>query len=225
MIHVDKNRILVERLCKHIDPLLDQIVLVGGCAVSFLITDSAQLLIRPTDDVDLATEITTLPDYYRFTDQLKNLGFSEDSEMTCRWWNAELCLDVMPLDESVLGFTNSWYPQTFKTAITVELQNGKKLKHINAPTFIATKIESFLNRGGNDFAHHDIEDIITVFNGREELPSEILNADQELKDYLQDKLGAFLEITAFTDLVPGHLRPNQNRAEIVMGRMLKVTGF
>lgn len=225
MIPVDKNRILVERLCKHIEPLLDQILLVGGCAVGFLITDEAQLLIRTTDDVDLATEITTLPDYYKFTGQLKELGFSEDLEMTCRWWKAELCLDIIPLADSVLGFTNSWYPQAFKTAIIVDLQNGKRLRHIDAPTFIATKIESFLNRGGNDFAHHDIEDIITVFNGREELPVEISNADQELKDYIEDKIGAFLEIAAFTDLIPGHLRPNDNRANIVMSRLIKVTGL
>jgi predicted nucleotidyltransferase len=225
MIPFDKNRTLVERLCENIEPLFNQIVLVGGSAVEFLITDEAQLLTRLTDDVDLATEITTLPDYYKFTDQLRELGFSEDTEMTCRWWKSELCLDVMPLNDSILGFTNSWYPQAFKTAITVELQNGKKLKHIDAPTFIATKIESFLSRGGNDFAHHDIEDFITVFNGRAELPNEISNADQELKDFIEDKLGAFLEISAFTDLIPGHLRPNENRTEIVMRRLLKVSGF
>jgi hypothetical protein len=224
MIPVDKNRILVERLCNHIEPLLDQIVLVGGCAVGFLITDEAQLPIRSTDDVDLATEITTLPDYYKFTDQLKGLGFSEDTEMTCRWWKAELCLDVMPLNDSVLGFTNSWYPQAFKTAISVQLQNGKTLKHINASTFIATKIESFLHRGGDDFAHHDIEDIITVINGRQELPNEISNADQDLKDFIIDKMGAFLEIAAFTDLIPGHLRPNENRSEIVIERIRNITG-
>jgi predicted nucleotidyltransferase len=224
MIPVDKNRILVERLCTHIEPLLDQIVLVGGCAVGFLITDRAQLLTRSTDDVDLATEITTLPDYYRFAEQLKGLGFSEDAEMTCRWRKKELCLDIIPLKETVLGFTNSWYPLAIKTAISVELPNGKKLKHIDAPTFIATKIESFLSRGADNFMHQDIEDIITVFNGREELPNEIEKSDHELKDYIQDKIGTFLEIATFTDLIPGHLRPNENRAEIVFRRLSKVSG-
>lgn len=226
MIPVNKNRILVERLSTHIVPLLDQIVLVGGCAVGFLITDEAQLLIRPTDDVDLATEITTLPDYYKFTDQLKALGFSEDTEtgMTCRWRKDELCLDVIPLDESVLGFSNTWYSQVFKTATAIQLPNGSILKHIDAPTFIATKIESFLNRGGDDFAHHDIEDIINVINGRIELIAEVSIADQELKDFLSDQLGVFMEIAAFNDLIPGHIRPNENRAEIVFERLRKIIG-
>jgi predicted nucleotidyltransferase len=226
MIPTNKNQVLVERLCTHIAPLLDQVVLVGGCAVGFLITDEAQLLIRETDDIDLATEITTLPDYYKFTDQLKHLGFSEDTTtgLTCRWRKAELCLDVMPLSENVLGFTNTWYPLAFKTAVSIPLQNGQSLKHINAATFIATKIEAFLHRGGNDFAHHDIEDIISVINGRAELAEEIAKSDLELQDYLIDKLGAFIEISAFNDLIPGHLRPNENRTEIVFKRLRNITG-
>lgn len=226
MIPIDKNRILVEQLCKHIEPLLDQIVLVGGCAVGFLITDQAQLLIRPTDDVDLATEIATLPDYYKFTDQLKNFGFSEDTEtgVICRWRKAELCLDVMPIADVGFGSVNTWFQLAIKTATTFELSNGKALKHIDAPTFIATKIESFLNRGGDDFIHHDIEDIITVVNGRSELPDEMPKADQELQEYVMDKLGAFMEMSAFTDLIPSHIRPNESRAEIVFERLRKIAG-
>jgi hypothetical protein len=226
MIPVDKNRILVERLCAHIEPLLDQIVLVGGCAVGFLITDSAQLLPRETDDVDLATEITTLGDYHQFAGRLKELGFSEDTEtgVICRWRKDELCLDAMPMKEVGFGSVNSWFPLAIKTSVTVNLPSGGILKHIDAPTFIATKIESFLNRGGDDFAHHDIEDIINVINGRIELIGEVGKADHELKDFLSDKLGAFMEISAFTDLIPSHIRPNESRAEIVFERLRKITG-
>lgn len=226
MIPVDKNRILVERLCKHIEPLLDQIVLVGGCAVGFLITDSAQLLPRETDYVNLTTEITTLGDYHQFAARLKVLGFSEDIEtgVICRWRKDELCLDAMPMTDVGFGSVNSWFPLAIKTAIAVSLPSGGTLKHIDAPTFIASKIESFLNRGGDDFAHHDIEDIVSVVNGREELADEIEKTDRELQDFLSDKLGAFLEISAFTDLIPGHIRPNESRSEIVFERLRKITG-
>jgi predicted nucleotidyltransferase len=226
MIPVDKNRILVERLCTHIEPLLNQIVLVGGCAVGFLITDSAQLLPRETDDVDLATEITTLGDYHEFSNRLKELGFSEDTEtgVICRWRKAELRLDAMPMKEVGFGSVNSWFPMAIKTATAISLPNGSKLKHINAPTFIATKIESFLDRGDNNFQHYDIEDIINVINGREEVIDELAKADQELRDFTSDKLGAFLEINAFTDLIPSHIRPNESRAEIVFERLRKITG-
>jgi predicted nucleotidyltransferase len=225
MIPVDKNRILVERLCTHIEPLLDQIVLVGGCAVGFLITDSAQLLPRETDDVDIATEIMTLGEYHKFSDRLKELGFSEDTDtgVICRWRKAELRLDAMPMKEVGFGSVNSWFPLAIRTAVAVNLPNGKTLRHINAPTFIATKIESFLNRGSNDFVHHDIEDIINVINGREEIVGEFSKADQELREFIIDKLGAFLEINAFTDLIPSHIKPNESRADIVFQRLRKIT--
>lgn len=225
MIPINKNQILVERLCAHIEPLLDKVVLVGGCAVGFLITDTAQLLIRETNDVDLATEIMTQPDYYAFGEDLRKLGFAEDVEsgVICRWLKDELRLDIMPLDANVLGFTNSWYPNAFKTAVSVNLPNGKILKHIDGPTFIATKLEAFLHRGGGDFSHHDIEDIITVINGRSELLKEIQHADIELKTYLEEELGTFLELTAFTNYIPGHLRPNQNRTETVIERLRRIT--
>ena len=224
MIPTDQNYILVDRMCAHIAPLLDDVVLVGGCTVGLLITDSLQMNIRVTDDVDLATEIMTLPNYYVFGERLRALGFSEDAEITCRWRKDELQLDVMPMSDNVLGFTNSWYPHAFKTAISIALPNGGNLRHINAPTFIATKIEAFLHRSHGDFSHHDMEDIITLVNGRIELADEIKASDPELKDYVQEELETFFGMSAFSDMIPGHLRPNENRTEIVMGRLRKIIG-
>ena len=38
---------------------------------------------------------------------------------------------------------------------------------VTAPYFMATKIEAFYGRGGDDFlGSHDMEDIITVIDGR-----------------------------------------------------------
>ena len=209
-------------MCAQIAPLLNEIVLVGGCTVGLLITDPVQMNIRATDDVDVATEIMTLPNYYVFGDKLRALGFSEDKEITCRWRKDELQLDVMPMNENVLGFTNSWYPQAFKTALSIALPNGGNIRHINAPTFIATKIEAFLNRSQGDFLHHDMEDIITVVNGRIELADEVHASDQELRNYVQEELETFLGMPAFSDMIPGHLRPNENRTEIVMDRLRKI---
>jgi hypothetical protein len=226
MIQIDKNRILVERLCEQIEPLLDQVILVGGCAVGFLITDTAQLLPRPTDDVDLTTEITTLGNYHQFSNRLKDLGFKEDQEtgVVCRWRKSELILDAMPMQEIGFGSVNSWFPHAVKTAMSMDLPNGNRLRHINAPTFIATKIESFLNRGAENFDHHDIEDIINVVNGRIELSAEITAAQDELKEYLIENLETFLGTPAFTNMIPGHLRPHENRSETVIERLRKITG-
>jgi len=47
------------------------------------------------------------------------------------------------------------------------LLSGRIISLIAAPVFIATKLEAFHDRGGGDFlASHDLEDIVTVVDGR-----------------------------------------------------------
>lgn len=76
-------------------------------------------------------------------------------------------LDVMPLDEKVLGFTNIWYRPAINTVEEHEILPGMTIKVISAPYFCATKLEAFKGRGAGDYlASHDLEDIITVIDGR-----------------------------------------------------------
>jgi hypothetical protein len=59
----------------------------------------------------------------------------------------DLVLDVMPLDEKILGFTNRWYPYAIETAWAVILEEGLEIRVISAPAFLATKWEAFGSRG------------------------------------------------------------------------------
>lgn len=59
-------------------PLKDEMVFLGGCATGLLITDSAAPAVRPTIDVDVITEVTSLGDYYKLSDKLRQRGFAED---------------------------------------------------------------------------------------------------------------------------------------------------
>jgi len=94
-------------------PMLDELTLVGGSAVGLLITYPAADPPRPTLDLDFVVRAATLAHYDAFGARLRAAGFTQwpaqPGDPLCRWRSGELVLDVMPLDESVLGFSNRWY--------------------------------------------------------------------------------------------------------------------
>ena len=53
--------------------------LVGGCATGLLLTDPAASPVRATIDVDVLVEVATLVEYHRLSEQLRQLGFVEDT--------------------------------------------------------------------------------------------------------------------------------------------------
>lgn len=110
-------------------PLLDELVFVGGSVAGLLITDEAAGEPRPTLDVDVVAEITSYPEYAAFGDRLRCLGFAEDTSdgaPLCRWVHQGTILDVMPLDEKILGFSNRWYSAAMQAATTRHLADGPR---------------------------------------------------------------------------------------------------
>jgi hypothetical protein len=102
--------------------VLPEIVFVGGCTTGLLITDPAASPVRVTDDVDVIVEVASYAEYARFSKRLRNLGFSEDSSAgapICRWLIDHMKLDVMPTDETILGFSNRWYKPAIESAAIV----------------------------------------------------------------------------------------------------------
>jgi len=76
----------------------------------------------------------------------------------------------MPTDESILDFSNRWYPDAILHATEMTLSAGLVIKRVTAPYFITTKIEAFKGRGNCDFlTGHDFEDMMIIIDGREEL--------------------------------------------------------
>lgn len=226
----DPNVARVELVARALGEAWQEFVLVGGCAAGLLITDQARPPVRATIDVDLAVEVATKADYYNNVhDQLVRLGFKETGDVVCRWRCGELIVDVMPTEQNILGFANRWYGPAVRTAATVELPSGAKIKIITAPLFVATKLEAFFGRGQGDFVQsHDIEDIVNVVDGRAEWVDETAAADEELRAYLRDELESLLLTADFLDAIPGHLRPDaasQARREIIIQRLRAVAGL
>jgi hypothetical protein len=86
------------------------------------------------------------------------------------------------------------------------LPGGGQIKLISAPVFIATKLEAFRDRGQGDYlASHDLEDIVTVIDGRPDIVAEIKSAPSAVGVYLKESLGGLLQQQAFVQAIEGHL--------------------
>lgn len=191
------------------EALREELVFVGGAVAGLLVTDPAHPAIRPTEDVDLIVHAAVRADYQRVEDILRCRGFVHDMSADapiCRWRVGAVTVDVMPTLKEILGFSNRWYPLALKTAAEVALPSGTGIRLVTAPVFVATKFEAFAGRGQNDYLFsHDLGDLISVIDGRDELVAECRNADEEMKDYLRDWTRRLLATPAFHDALPGHL--------------------
>jgi len=107
----------------------------------------------------------------------------------------------------------------------LELEPNLRIRVVTAPYFIATKLEAFHGRGHEDFASsHDLEDILTVIDGREEIVDEIV-ISTEVQPYIADELTRLLKTPAFVDSLPGHLLPDamsQARAASLLNRIKQI---
>jgi hypothetical protein len=219
---------LLEVAAAALEPLLGELVLVGGCAVGLLISDQARPPVRHTIDVDLLTEVAPLASYYKLGADLRRLGFVESTELTCRWHKGALKIDVMPTDPGVLGFTNRWYEVAVKTAVSTKLPSGRLLKHTTAPVLLATKVEAFHGRCEGDYLREDMEDIINLVDGREEIVTDLGRAPDEVVRFLQSEFEDFLADVAFVDAIRMHLLPDvveQARVPLVIERMRRIAGL
>ena len=68
----------------------------------------------------------------------------------------------MPVDPQILGFSNVWYPGAIRNRWHADIGAGEQIPVVDAPHFVATKLEAFLARGDGDYYHHDLEDVIAV---------------------------------------------------------------
>jgi hypothetical protein len=143
MAMASSNLELLTNAAKLLEPLLGELVFVGGCATQLLITDKAAAAVRPTLDVDAIVEITSYAGYETFSERLRKLGFQEDASENaprCRWRQKTTVLDVMPLDAKILGFSNSWYRPAMDHAEERELESGPKIRLVSLAYFCASKL-------------------------------------------------------------------------------------
>jgi len=205
--------------------LVDEMVFLGGCAAGLLITDPAAPPIRVTHDVDAIVQVVSRADYYQLSEKLRTQGFKEDDSdgaPICRWLAGSVVLDVMPIDTQILGFGNKWYAPAMDNSESIKLPGGKTIRMVSAPYFLITKLEAFDGRGNGDYLlSHDIEDIISVLDGRLNIIEEVKESKRELKAELAKRFKNLLQDNRFSEAISGHM-PADEASQARLPMVLKV---
>lgn len=224
---------LLELGAAALEPVLDEVVFLGGASVALWITDPGAPPVRPTKDLDVVVEFTTRSAFHAFEGRLRSLRFSEDQTdgVICRWRHrdSDLILDAMPANPAILGFENRWQALAIPHAIVRRLPSGAKIRAAPPAYLLATKIEAFKGRGEGDFlASRDLADIIALVDGRAELVVEVAGAPPELRAYLNAEFAILVANPRFSEGVSAALRPDgasQARgAAIVLPRLREMSG-
>ena len=205
------------------DDLLGEVAFVGGCTTGLLITDEfSKEEVRYTDDVDLIINVIGYSQWEAFKTRLREKGFRESMEddVICRMRLGELKVDFMPDDEDILGFSNRWYAAALEAAQNYSLTDELKIRLLTPPFFVATKLEAYLGRGNDDpLGSHDLEDILNLVDGREELVAEIEDAEEDVRDYIAEQVGALMAHGDFEYAVQGIVRGSPSREDLIFERL------
>lgn len=94
---------------------------------------------------------------------------------------------------------------------------------------MATKLEAFDTRGKGGFLlSSDLEDVVSVLNGRPEIIEEVREMDEDVRGYLAKRFKDLMVNRSFVDALPGHLPPDadsQERAGLIMDRIRQLAGY
>ncbi|UUA71793.1 hypothetical protein [Cellvibrio sp. QJXJ] len=224
MSRYNAHRFMIQQVAQQLgSDLLSQVAFVGGCTTGLHITDEfTKEKVRYTEDVDLIIHVLGYTGWHKFSEQVTARGFkiSMEDEVNCRFRLGSLCVDFMPDDENVLGYSNQWYSDALATAQPYPIDNGITIRLVTPGYFLATKFEAFKGRGNGDLlASRDMEDILNLVDGREELLTEVRQLAPELKTYLANAFTLLLEMPEINYLVQSTADNDSGREEIIFERL------
>jgi len=141
----------------------------------------------------------------------------------CRWLLDDKIIDSMPTRGDILGFSCVWYPLAYETATPIQLPDGTVIRLVTPACFLATKLSAFADRGRRDpITSHDLEDVIAVIDGRQEIVSDVSQAPAILRSAIRELLDKVLALQDAEDVVAAHLLPDaksQERLPLVLDRI------
>ncbi len=212
--------------------LLEQVAFVGGATVSLHLDDAQPMDIRSTKDVDFIVSVTSYGDYQRLAEQLRQRGFTEDSQPEdgehspiCRYICNGIIVDVMPDNEAILGFSNPWFQIGREKAVSHILPGGLTIRVVPAPYLLATKLAAYFNRGTDILESKDAEDIAILVNGRDALVDEILSGPEDLRVYIREEMQNFISDPSFDYLLDNALNGEEpGRYDMIESRFDQLAG-
>jgi predicted nucleotidyltransferase len=121
---------------------------------------------------------------------------------------------------TVLGFTNRWYAQALESAQPFALPDGQVIRLLTPAFFVATKLEAYLGRGNNDpLGSRDVEDVLTLVDGRAELVQDLQTAGLELRSFVATELQRLLPLVPFSYAVTSAAGNDAGRERLIFERL------
>ena len=198
---------------------------VGGSIVNLLLDDPDLGSARPTDDVDVILGVLTASRYSDLEARIRALGFSHDTEQgapMCRWILNGITVDIMPTEGGNLGRNTACFKEGLATA-TDQVFAHTRLRLVSPVGFLATKYVAFVDRGeGKYAASPDMEDFITVIDGRDGIVAEVDHAPAGLRSYLIGALRSLVASRAFDEALSGHLPSDEGSQQRLSGLRRKL---
>jgi len=226
--HIDLQAVAI--VARRLEPLNTKCVFTGGAIVPLLLDHPGLVAARETKDVDVIIEVQTRLKLWELEERLRKLGFKNDSAEgapRCRWIVDGIHVDILPSTDIHGEFGDRWFEIAIRTA-TLKRIDDMQIWVVSAPCLMATKLDTFLDRGKDDYAmSHDIEDLITIVDGRETLKGEIAESS-DCRQFIGDGFTRLLASPKFRDSIQGHLLPDeasQRRLPLILKRMDEIAAL
>ena len=117
---------------------------------------------------------------------------------------------------------------SLETAEEVEYSHTR-LRIVSPIGLLVTKYLTFTERGKSDYyASHDLEDFLTIVDGRERIVEEIDKSRSDMKKYLIEAFRSLLEQDEFNDALPGYLpadSASQARLPMLRKKLKEIAGL
>ncbi|MBO9684485.1 MAG: nucleotidyl transferase AbiEii/AbiGii toxin family protein [Flavisolibacter sp.] len=200
----------IRAVAQALKPLNQKVVFVGGATIALYGNWNTAFEVRPTDDIDVVIELATYGSFAKLEERLREIGFVNDTEakVVCRYKIRGITVDIMPTDPKVIGFSNRWYPEGFRSAIQYDLTERESIYIFSLEYLVATKLEAFFSRGKTDFLFsRDFEDLVYLFENAEGVEEALANCTGDLKNYLASSFKLLLQHEDFEEGLFAHLHP------------------
>jgi hypothetical protein len=219
-------------VAERLDGLGMEYAFLGGSIVTLLLDNPELSPARPTDDMDVLIEVATTLRYSDVEAKLRDLKFDHDMREgapRCRWVLGNLTVDIMPTEGAYLGLNTAWFKEALATVMVREFAH-KRLRLISPVAFLATKHVAFSDRGNGDYyGSHDLEDFITVIDGRDNIVAEVNHTTPTpLRSYVIESARRLMAAPLFNEALPGHLPPDrasQQRLPALRRKLQEIAAF
>jgi hypothetical protein len=223
----DPKALLIE-VATFLDRVDIEYAFTGGAVIPFYLDIPDLASMRPTKDVDVIVQAVTLLEYHDVEQRIVQMGWRHDASPgapRCRWIMGDVKIDVMASSEVAGEFSSPWFQKGVQEAVKVQVAGGS-FRVVPVSVLIASKLLAFTQRGIKDpWLSHDLEDVMTIVDGRVDFMSELEATDSGLRDDIAFMMRQVINLPDFLNYLPGFLPSDpgsQGRCGFLESRLRKM---